>query len=119
MPEITLPEVELNIYSPKDPVEAKVVENYIVTKESSPNYVRHITFDVSGTDLEGRVRVGQSIGVLPPGKDDRGKPHKLRLYSVSSLPVKMIGESHTSFGYIRFPPQQKEKTGSNISSQQR
>lgn len=94
MPEITLPEVELNIYSPKDPIEAKVVENYIVTKESSPNYVRHITFDVSGTDLEGRVRVGQSIGVLPPGKDERGKPHKLRLYSVSSPTKGEKGKQH-------------------------
>ena len=84
MAEITLPEVELNIYSPKDPTEITVVENYVCTKESSPNFVRHMTFDVSGTELEGRVRIGQSIGILPPGEDERGKPHKLRLYSVSS-----------------------------------
>jgi len=84
MAELTLPEVELNIYSPKDPVEAEVVENYIVTKESSPNIVRHITFDISGTNLENRVRVGQSVGILPPGEDDNGRPHKLRLYSISS-----------------------------------
>lgn len=84
MAEITLPEVELNIYSPKDPTEITVVENYICTKESSPNFVRHMTFDVSGTDLEGRVRIGQSIGILPPGENERGRPHKLRLYSVSS-----------------------------------
>ncbi len=84
MAEITLPEVELNIYGPKNPVEVPVVENYIITKESSPNFVRHITFDVSGTELEGRIKVGQSIGILPPGKDERGRPHKLRLYSVSS-----------------------------------
>lgn len=82
--EIVLPEVELNIYSPKDPTEIKVVENYVCTTESSPNFVRHLTFDVSGTDLEGRVRIGQSLGILAPGTDDRGKPHKLRLYSVSS-----------------------------------
>lgn len=84
MAELVLPEVELNIYSPKDPTEITVVENYVCTKESSPNFVRHITFDVSGTDLEGRVRVGQAIGVLPPGEDKRGKAHKLRLYSISS-----------------------------------
>lgn len=84
MAEITLPEVELNIYGPKDPVEVPVVENYIITKESSPNFVRHITFDVSGTELEGRVKVGQSIGILPPGENEKGRPHKLRLYSVSS-----------------------------------
>jgi ferredoxin--NADP+ reductase len=84
MPEIILPEVELNIYSPKSPTEITVVENYVCTKESSPNFVRHITFDVSGTELEGRVRVGQSIGILPPGKNEKGRPYKLRLYSVSS-----------------------------------
>ncbi len=84
MPEIKLPEVELNIYSPKDPVEVPIVENWICTKESSPNFVRHITFDVSGTKLEGHVRVGQSVGILPPGEDENGRAHKLRLYSVSS-----------------------------------
>ena len=84
MSEIVLPEVELNIYSPKDPTEITVVENYVCTKESSPNFVRHMTFDVSGTKLEGRVRVGQSIGVLPPGTNEKGRPYKLRLYSVSS-----------------------------------
>lgn len=84
MSELVLPEVELNIYSPKDPTEITVVENYVCTKESSPNFVRHVTFDVSGTELEGRVRIGQSIGILPPGEDERGRPHKLRLYSVSS-----------------------------------
>ncbi len=94
MTELVLPEVELNIYSPKDPVEATVVENYIVTRESSPNIVRHITFDVSGTNLENRIRVGQSIGILPPGEDERGRPHKLRLYSVSSPTSGEHGKQH-------------------------
>lgn len=84
MPEIKLPEVELNIYTPKDPVEVPIVENYVCTRESSPNFVRHVTFDISGTDLEGHVRVGQSVGILPPGENERGRAHKLRLYSVSS-----------------------------------
>ncbi len=94
MPEIILPEVELNIYSKKNPVEVTVVENYVVTKESSPNYVRHITFDISGTDLVGRVRVGQSIGILPPGLTDGGREHKLRLYSISSPTSGEKGEKH-------------------------
>lgn len=84
MPEIKLPEVELNIYTPKNPVEVPIVENYVCTKENSPNFVRHVTFDISGTDLEGHVRAGQSIGILAPGKDKNGRPHKLRLYSVAS-----------------------------------
>jgi ferredoxin--NADP+ reductase len=94
MSEIILPEVELNIYSKKNPVEVTVVENYVVTKESSPNYVRHITFDISGTELAGRVRVGQSIGILPPGVADGGREHKLRLYSISSPSAGENGKRH-------------------------
>ena len=93
MPEIKLPEVELNIYTPKDPVEVPIVENRICSKEASPNFVRHVTFDISGTDLEGRVRVGQSIGILPPGENEKGRPYKLRLYSVSSPSSGEQGES--------------------------
>ncbi|RNC85734.1 MAG: hypothetical protein ED557_02875 [Balneola sp.] len=94
MPEIVLPEVELNIHTPKNPTEAMVVENYVCTAESSPNIVRHMTFDISGTDLEGKFRVGQSIGVLPPGENEKGRPHKLRLYSVSSPSKGEGGERH-------------------------
>ena len=84
MSEIILPEVELNIYSPKAPAEATIVENYVCTAESSPNIIRHITIDISETKLEGKFKVGQSIGILPPGINEKGRPHKLRLYSVSS-----------------------------------
>lgn len=94
MSEIKLPEVDLNIYSPRDPVEVPIVENYVCTKESSPNFVRHITFDVSGTELEGKVQIGQSVGILPPGEDENGRPHKLRLYSVSSPSKGEHGKSH-------------------------
>lgn len=94
MPEIKLPEVELNIYSPRDPVEVPIVENRICSKEASPNFVRHITFDISGTKLEGKIRVGQSIGILPPGENERGRPYKLRLYSVSSPSEGENGKPH-------------------------
>lgn len=94
MSEIKLPEVELNIHTPKDPVEVPVVENYICTSDASPNFIRHMTFDISGTELEGRVRVGQSIGVMPPGQNERGRPYKLRLYSVSSPTKGENGKPH-------------------------
>lgn len=82
--EIMFPKVDINTYKPKDPVEVEIIESRIATAASSPNFIRHITFDVSGTELENNVAAGQSLGILPPGEDDRGKPHKLRLYSVSS-----------------------------------
>lgn len=94
MAEILLPEVEINICTPKNPAVATVVENYVCTAESSPNIIRHITFDVSGTPLEGKFQVGQSIGVLPPGVNEKGKPHKLRLYSVSSPSKGEHGKKH-------------------------
>lgn len=94
MPQIKLPEVELNIYTPRDPVEVPIVENYICTKENSPNFVRHVTFDIAGTDLVDHVRVGQSIGILPPGENEKGRPYKLRLYSVSSPTEGEDGKSH-------------------------
>ena len=94
MPEIILPDVELNIHGPKNPTEATIVENYVCTAESSPNIIRHITFDISNTNLEGKFRAGQSIGVLPPGENDKGRPHKLRLYSVSSPTKGEGGKKH-------------------------
>ncbi|WP_138430352.1 FAD-binding oxidoreductase [Fodinibius saliphilus] len=94
MSEIKLPEVELNIYTPREPVEVPVVENRICSKASSPNYVRHMTFDIGGTELENHVRVGQSIGILPPGKNEKGRDYKLRLYSVSSPTEGEGGESN-------------------------
>lgn len=82
--EIQVPEVELNIYKPKNPVEVKIVKSEIVTSSASPNFVRHVEFDVSGTDLENNVLPGQALGVLAEGEDESGRPHKVRLYSTSS-----------------------------------
>ncbi|PWN06699.1 hypothetical protein [Rhodohalobacter mucosus] len=82
--EIRVPDVELNIYKPKNPVEVKIVKSEIVTSSASPNFVRHVEFDVSGTDLENNVLPGQALGVLADGEDERGRPHKVRLYSTSS-----------------------------------
>ncbi len=94
MADVALPEVKLNLYNVKSPIQVKVVENRIVTKESSPNIVRHLVFDVSGTQLEGNVIAGQSVGVLTPGEDQNGKPHKLRLYSMASPSRGEGGQSH-------------------------
>ncbi|MGH8226047.1 MAG: FAD-binding oxidoreductase [Gammaproteobacteria bacterium] len=80
----TMPEVAVNLCRANAPVRVPLAESQIVTAETSPNFVRHVTFDVGGTPLEGRLLAGQSFGIVPPGNDADGKPHKLRLYSVSS-----------------------------------
>lgn len=79
-----MPEVAINLCRAKEPVRVPLTESRIVTAESSPNFVRHVTFDIGGTPLEGQMRAGQSFGIIPAGTDANGKPHKLRLYSVSS-----------------------------------
>jgi ferredoxin--NADP+ reductase len=79
-----LPDVAVNLCRVNAPVRVPLVESRIVTSETSPNFVRHVTFDVGGTPLEGKLLAGQSFGVIPPGNDENGKPHKVRLYSVSS-----------------------------------
>jgi len=81
---ILQPEVEMNIYKPKHPVEVSIVKSEITTHTASPNFVRHVEFDVSGTDLENRVIPGQALGVLAEGEDDNGRAHKVRLYSICS-----------------------------------
>jgi ferredoxin--NADP+ reductase len=77
-------DVKMHLHTPGAPCTGTVVSNERCTERKAAHFVRHITFDVSGTSLAGTIRPGQSFGVLPPGLDANGKPHKLRLYSVAS-----------------------------------
>lgn len=89
----TTTDVPSNIYKPNSPLEAKVVSIQRLTSEDSPNDVQHIVFDIAGSDL--KYMEGQSIGILPPGLDASGKPHKLRLYSIASPAVGDDGNGKT------------------------
>ena len=82
MSTITATNIPSNIYKPATPFEATVLEHRRLTAEDSPNEVSHIVLDIAGSDLT--YWDSQSIGVLPPGEDANGKPHKLRLYSIAS-----------------------------------
>jgi ferredoxin--NADP+ reductase len=75
-------DIPVNIYRPKNPFIGKCIENTELVGEGGIGTVRHLTFDLSSGDL--RYLEGQSIGIIPPGTDDQGKPHKLRLYSIAS-----------------------------------
>lgn len=84
MPVPTLPEVRMNVVRPKEPIAARVISNEICTaSRKAAGFVRHIEFDVTGTPLAGSFRSGQAFGVIPPGTDERGKPHQVRLYSLA------------------------------------
>lgn len=75
-------DIPVNIYKPKKPYIGKCLSNEPLVREGGSGRVQHLIFDLSEGDL--RYLEGQSIGIIPPGKDEKGKPHKLRLYSIAS-----------------------------------
>lgn len=74
--------VPINLYKPKNPFVGTVISNDSLLKEGAIGRVNHIIMDLSGGDL--RYMEGQSIGIIPGGVADNGKPHKIRLYSIAS-----------------------------------
>ena len=73
------------LYGPgaiQDQVTAKVVGNVRVTEVGKEYDPHHIMLDFGVMPFP--VLEGQSIGVIPPGQDDRGRPHHARQYSVAS-----------------------------------
>ncbi|MBC6477894.1 MAG: ferredoxin-NADP reductase [Hormoscilla sp. GM7CHS1pb] len=74
--------IPVNIYRPKNPYIGKCLSNEELVAEGGSGTVRHLKFDIADSSL--RYLEGQSIGIIPPGTDDQGKPHKLRLYSIAS-----------------------------------
>jgi ferredoxin--NADP+ reductase len=80
-----MPETLMHLVTPLSPVLGRVVSTARCTASAkSAAFVRHVAIDVSGTPLEGKFLAGQSFGVLAPGLDANGKPHKVRLYSIAS-----------------------------------
>lgn len=73
---------QVNLYTAANPAIAKVMGNYRITAPDADNDVRHVVLDFGGAAFP--VLEGQSIGVIPEGTDEKGKPHRMRLYSVSS-----------------------------------
>lgn len=83
--EPVLQTAEMHVYKPNNPGRAVITRNEVCTaSRKAAGFIRHIEFDISESDLVGRCIPGQSIGVIPPGADVDGKPHKVRLYSIAS-----------------------------------
>jgi len=95
----------VNLYSPQRPIVAAVMGNRRLTAADATADIRHIVLDFGVTAFP--VLEGQSIGIIPPGSDETGRPHGMRLYSVSSprdgerpgynnlsLTVKRVVEDH-------------------------
>lgn len=105
-------DVPVNIYRPNSPFVGKCVENYSLVAEGGIGIVQHVTFDISGGDL--RYIEGQSIGIIPPGTDDKGKPQKLRLYSIASTRHGDFGDDKTVSLCVRQLEYQKPDTGETV-----
>jgi len=79
-----------NLYGPKaqdKTITATVTGNLRVTEvgkqEGQQDYdTHHIVLDFGSMPFP--VLEGQSIGIIPPGTDDKGKPHHARQYSIAS-----------------------------------
>ncbi len=78
-----LAEVQMHLHRQDEPATGVVVRNEICTNPKAAGIVRHIEFDISGSKMAGNFVPGQSFGVLPPGTDERGRPHAQRLYSIA------------------------------------
>jgi ferredoxin--NADP+ reductase len=74
--------VPVNIYKPKSPYLGSCLSNDELVAEGGIGTVKHLKFDLSEGDLH--YLEGQSIGIIPDGTDESGKPHKIRLYSIAS-----------------------------------
>jgi benzoyl-CoA 2,3-dioxygenase component A len=72
----------VNVFNRAAPAQAKVVGNIRVTKSGTSSDVHHVILDFGTVPFP--VLEGQSIGIVPPGTDARGRPHAMRLYSISS-----------------------------------
>ena len=71
-----------NLYTVLQPAIATVTGNFRVTSADFENDAHHIVLDFGSQSFP--VLEGQSIGIIPPGEADNGRPHHARQYSVAS-----------------------------------
>ncbi len=71
-----------NLHGPKAPTTATVVGNVRVTAVGKEYDTHHVVLDFGSMPFP--VLEGQSVGIMPPGQDDKGKPHHARQYSIAS-----------------------------------
>jgi benzoyl-CoA 2,3-epoxidase subunit A len=94
-----------NLYGPKQPTYATVVGNFNCTEAGFASETHHIVLDLGSMPFP--VLEGQSIGIVPPGADDKGRAYTARQYSIASprngerpgynnisLTVKRVTEDH-------------------------
>jgi ferredoxin--NADP+ reductase len=80
-------------YKPNAPFMARVIVNEHLTEEGSSVDIRNIVLDLSDSGIQ--YIEGQSLGVIPPGIQEDGRPHRVRLYSIASSRTGEFGCSQT------------------------
>ncbi len=105
-------DVPVNTYRPNSPFIGKCISNEELVAEGGIGTVRHLIFDISGGDL--RYLEGQSIGIIPPGTDKKGKPEKLRLYSIASTRHGDYVDDKTVSLCVRQLEYQSKETGETV-----
>ena len=73
---------QINLYDRRNPVTVKVISNDRLTDPNAESDIRHIVLDFGNREFP--VLEGQNIGIIPPGKNKRGRAHPARLYSIAS-----------------------------------
>ena len=104
-------EIPVNLFKPKSPTTARVLENRLLTPAGEEE-VCHITLELAPGEYP--FVEGQSLGVLPPGEDKKGKPHKLRLYSIASSRGGDAGKPHTVALCVKRVAYVDEATGEKV-----
>jgi ferredoxin--NADP+ reductase len=84
--------IPMNLFRPNAPLAAKVVYNERIVGDDAPGETKHMIFNHDGAL---QYLEGQSIGIMAPGLDDKGKPHKVRLYSIASTQHGDFGDDKT------------------------
>jgi benzoyl-CoA 2,3-dioxygenase component A len=71
-----------NLYSRETPVTARVAGNMRITGEGTESDIHHVVLDFQHNAFP--FLEGQSIGIVPPGTDAKGRAYNIRLYSIAS-----------------------------------
>lgn len=85
--------LEGTVYKPSGPTTARVLSNINITPQSEDDW-HHLVLQLNVGDYN--YLEGQSLGVIAPGEDERGKSHKVRLYSIASARGGEAGQAGTA-----------------------
>ena len=99
------------VYKPAEPALARVVSNEALTPPGDEEW-RHIVLNLEGADYD--YLEGQSLGVIATGTNEKGKPHRVRLYSIASSRKGEDGNSNTASISVKRVNYEHPETGEKV-----